>query len=64
MKITKSKPTISQMREWWQYCEEHLFTCEDENCELYWAFAKFKAHDETREAFLAAHMRDNKAELL
>ena len=36
------KPTIKQMREWWEHCENHMRECSDENCELYWQFKNFR----------------------
>lgn len=33
-----SKAGVAKMRRWWDYCYQHTQTCENENCDLYWAF--------------------------
>jgi len=38
---TTYKPTLFHLYKWWHECEAHLENCNDENCELYWAFAHF-----------------------
>ena len=35
------RPTLKELWAWWNQCVEHLEVCDDENCELYLAFATF-----------------------
>ena len=37
-----TEPTNKELWAWWKECEEHLEHCDDENCELYYRFSKFK----------------------
>ena len=64
MKIKKSKPTISQMREWWEQYEEHLEVCDDETANCLGHLRGLKPKAKNTRKFLSVHMRDNKAGLL
>ena len=42
------KPTIKQLREFWDYCEKHSMNCQDVNCELWYAFNHFEELNKQR----------------